>query len=270
MVSSCVVTAAPFRRTFAPALVFVPLLGACELVTKTSDLEGGCPRHLPGPALVEVESASGPYCIDATEVTNAQYLAFYEARGGAGAQVKIEREGCGDVATLHPDDPGWFVAGSDDFPVGRVNWCQAVSYCSWAGKRLCGKIGGGALVEGSWADASVSQWVNACSRSGARAFAYGATFDANACWGPGQHASDYVARHAGCQGGFDGIFDMSGNLWEWTDTCGSPTSNPDFCRTMGGAYDSMLPDEFACGRDYRNWVRTAFASNLGFRCCRDL
>jgi formylglycine-generating enzyme required for sulfatase activity len=263
---------APFRRPFARALALLHVASAilsCELTTKTSDLEGGCPPHLPGPTLVKVDSGAGPYCIDSTEVTNGQYLAFFDSQG-ADATAHVDRDGCATVTTFRPDDPAWFLQGSDDLPVAHVNWCQAIAYCAWAGKRLCGKIGGGALIEDSWSDARVSQWVGACSREGTLVYPYGATFDPNACWGPGQHKADYVARHPGCQGGFQGIFDMSGNVWEWTDTCDPPASNNDFCRTMGGAFDAAGGDELACSINYRNWSRTTSAANIGFRCCLDL
>src|SRR5882762_10794278 len=55
-------------------------LVACHLAVDTSNLEGGCPVRLAGPAMVKVDSASGAYCIDSTEVTNAHYKAFIDAK----------------------------------------------------------------------------------------------------------------------------------------------------------------------------------------------
>src|SRR5262249_10857426 len=148
---------------------------------KTNDLEGGCPAHLPGPSLAKVESSLGPYCIDSTEVTNAHYQAFFDAQGGASAVPRIGFPGCDTVATLRPDVPTWPVEGAQNLPVGRANWCQAAAYCQWAGKRLCGKIGGGPLLDQFKNEANVAQWFNACSHGGALAFPYGNTYEPGRC-----------------------------------------------------------------------------------------
>ena len=62
-----------------------------------------------------------------------------------------------------------------------VDWCDASAYCSSKGRRLCGKIGGGALqpadVAGNLsAVASVDQWVHTCSSGGANPYPSGDTF----------------------------------------------------------------------------------------------
>jgi hypothetical protein len=43
-------------------------------------------------------------------------------------------------------------AGSGNFPITNVDWCDAYAYCAGIGKRLCGKIGGGTLDQGGLDD----------------------------------------------------------------------------------------------------------------------
>jgi len=266
------VRGAPFRPPFA--LVWAAVLSinaACELTVKTSDLEGGCPRQLPGPSLVKVDSPSGAYCVDSTEVSNAHYQAFVDAHG-PDAVADIRLPGCGGVTSLKPDVMGWPVDGLQNLPVGRANWCQAAAYCQWAGKRLCGKIGGGTLADTFKNDTTVAQWFNACSRGNTRVFPYGNDYDPSLCIGPtdaGPGKPYFVGARRGCEGGYPGLFDMSGNLWEWTDNCDDPNGANNNCRACGGAFDSAPPTEFQCSQ-CRPWGRTAFATDIGFRCCKDL
>src|SRR6185437_5545544 len=106
--------------------------------------------------------------------------------------------------------------GSD--PVVCVDWCDAQAYCAWAGKRLCGAIGGGPAT--TYGDPNESQWYNACSNGGTTSFPYGNDYVAGDCNGGATVAA--VGTTPGCQGltsPYFGIFDMSGNVKEWEDHC---------------------------------------------------
>ena len=208
-----------------------------------------------GPESVQV----GSYCIDKTEVTAAQYDRFLVALD-AGAAVALPPS-CAGKTSFAPGAP----AAQGNYPVVSVDWCDAYAFCAWAGKRLCGRIGGGTNAAGEFADAAASQWYRACSFEGQRAYPYGAVYQPQACNGIDNAAgASLPAGTSSCVGGFPGIFDMSGNVWEWEDSCVSaaPTAG---CRIRGGAHDS-LRDALRCDFDYV-WSRNATLSTLGFRCC---
>jgi sulfatase modifying factor 1 len=243
--------------------LLVALLGGCELAVNTDGLDGGCPK-LPGAPLVKVTTPGGTFCIDSTEVTNAQYARFATATTSSAAPPQACAQSTGKTPTTNwPPPPGY-----DDIPVVDVTWCQAYAFCAWEGKRLCGQIGGGSLAELDATSPSFSQWLYACTDGGSRAYPYGNTYSGRACGGQAVASNIApVGSRAGCVGGFAGIDDMSGNVWEWTDTCQSNAPGA-FCHALGGAFDSM-PDEMACLGE-RNWTRTASAGNIGIRCCLDL
>ena len=221
---------------------------------------------------MKVASAASPFCIDVTEVTNAEYLLFTQS--GFTLPAAKTPDGCQALTSTTPSNAWPPGAGFEQYPVTNVNWCQAYAFCAWAGKRLCGQIGGGALSPQSSANASLSQWLDACSLGGTRAYPYGNTFDQNVCGGGGSGSQrELVKQRPGCVGGVPGLYDMSGNVWEWTDTCDPPNANNPaagvFCHANGGAFDSSQPTELACTGE-RNWTRSSGAGNIGFRCCLDL
>jgi len=246
-----------------PLAALLVLTVGCELVVDTKGLDGGCPRSA-GAAMVKVTTAGGDYCIDATEATNAHYTQFL----ASGFTLATQPAGCEQSTGTTPLDKWPPPPGYDSIPVVEVTWCQAYAFCAWAGKRLCGQIGGGALAEINATKPALSQWLYACSNDGALAYPYGNAYDPNACGGEAAGTSIApVASQSGCVGGLPGIDDLSGNVWEWTDTCQSdqPTA---FCHVLGGAFDSTAPEMTCLGE--RNWTRTSAAANIGFRCCLDL
>jgi formylglycine-generating enzyme len=231
-----------------------------------------CPTGLEGPALVNVpapsESGVSSYCVDATEVTNAQYAAFLNASGATSEQDAQ----CAWNMSYTPSSQ-WPATGKDNYPVTYVDWCDAYAYCKWAGKHLCGKIGGG---EGNFAfdydDARKSEWFNACSAGDTSTYSYGNEYDGTKCVGidydmvgyqPGTDVARAVAT-ANCVGGYGGLHDLSGNVWEWENACrGSAMTDP--CRMRGGG-SSSTTSSLECDTPYdreRNWASPA----LGFRCC---
>jgi formylglycine-generating enzyme required for sulfatase activity len=273
----------PSRSRFARVAgvaALAALVASCDLAVSLNNLEGGCPPTR-GPAQVKLTSSAGNYCIDTTEVTNGQYASFVGA--SSFAPTFPSSTGCASAFTTDGGAAGPFTptplahwpppSGEDDFPVTNVSWCQAYAFCQWAGKRLCGRIGGTALATVSYLDPSQAQWLRACSggQSPDR-YPYGTTYDAQTCGGQALNGSTLqpVTYYSACVGGYPGLRDMSGNVWEWVDSCADP--NPDaahaFCSAMGGAFDSQASEMQCSGQ--RNWVRADGANNIGFRCCLDL
>lgn len=170
----------------------------------------GCPQGK-GPTMVDL----GPFCIDSTEVTHAQYDVF-----AAEAKTKPPTQ-TGWCATNNPNFDKKF-NGTGSLPVD-VDWCDAKAFCEWAGKRMCGKIGGGSIAYPSpdTDDAKVSQHMYACTQGGTTKFPYGDQLNTLICL-PGSKGIKPVMSDPWCRGTtapFDKVFDLVGNQGEWVDAC---------------------------------------------------
>ena len=225
--------------------------------------DGGCPGSA-GPKMVRVTDSFGTFCIDATEVTNRHMNAFINStvRPAAPAECSFKTSYGG---ALRPDD---------DLPVVQVDWCDAWMYCAWAGKRLCGSRNGTKIDDYPPANnPKVSEWFAACSLSGTRELPYPGDFNPTACNGCQRTSSCGdgggspllpVGSLATCQGGYDGIFDMNGNVNEWEDNCG----DNDQCPPRGGASNNGGVD-LACAITQVLAVdqRDEKGPRTGIRCC---
>ncbi len=227
--------------------------------------DGACPT-LPGPVLVP----AGAFCIDSTEVTVGQYAAFLTAKAGStSGQPAL----CSSWnTTLTPGDWATTGAGAQDLPVPYTNWCEAFTYCAWAGKRLCGAPDGGSADPRAWYDPTKSEWAAACTHGGDGndVYPYGLAFSATTCNGDGYGAGKTLPSVSTCVGGYPGLFDMSGNVYEWEDSCQNQDGGPlagenDFCFTRGGAFDADAAT-LQCD-DGTAYTRYSQAADLGFRCC---
>jgi formylglycine-generating enzyme required for sulfatase activity len=141
-------------------------------------------------------------------------------------------------------------------------------YCkAQPSKRLCGKIGGGANSFSDYKDATKSQWFAACSSGGKHSYPYGDTFNPAACNGPTASGTWKVAYSAMCQtteAGFAGVFDLSGNAFEWEDSC----DGQGYCRARGGGWHNSNQSHMRCDSDAQNFNLVQI-DNTGFRCCSD-
>lgn len=219
--------------------------------------DDGCPSR-EGPRMVRV----GDFCIDSTEVTRAQYMRFVDAVGpdaGGPAGVRFCPQTNKSVAPLDPENGYPPAKESPDFPVRAIDWCDAKAYCLWAGKDLCGGLGGAAITSDDAVDPKKSQWAKACTKDGAFRFAYGDSYVGGKCVdGPApSQPSD-----GKCEGGYPGIFDMVGNVAEWIDACmAAPYTN---CALVGRVAGS---DEIASCTSVAVPPGDVAWPDVGVRCC---
>ena len=139
-------------------------------------------------------------------------------------------------------------------PWSDVTYDEAVAACAAAGARLC----------------TESEWQTACQCGTPCAFGMTSctTYTAGDCNGkdfPGtQPDTDGVIATrslAQCRAGAGGMFDMSGNLREWTQA-----RSPGVLPLRGGSFDSV-PLALRCDFDFTVADGTFRYGNTGFRCC---
>jgi formylglycine-generating enzyme required for sulfatase activity len=231
---------------------------------------GRCPQGLPGPSLVEVTASGHEYCIDKDEVSDQDYEFFLDANVTATGQAPP----CAANVSFVPTT-GMPLA--DDLPIRNVTWCDAAAYCAWAGKRLCGKVGGGPNAYGDFARADSSEWYAACSNDGRNSFPYGNTYDGRYCVGPDSDprgAVENVTQSPECKTA-SGIYNLSGNVWEWENSCGTTAEYGFVCRARGGAADCISTgapgSAIACDADSSDqaFPPTIGQDDVGIRCCAD-
>ena len=135
---------------------------------------------------------------------------------------------------------------SGETPLGGVKWKEASELCRKNGKRL----------------PTIQEWEIACSGVDNRKYPYGDKYKRVKCMtdrkiGAGPVPSGSLPK---CRTP-KGIYDLSGNLWEWTST-------PGFQRgtyyVKGGSWSSY-PSVAGCG--FKAWEKPdGGGKDYGFRC----
>lgn len=238
-------------------------------VDANADAEGGaavpCPPSAHGSLLVRI----GTSCIDATEVTVAQYAEFIAVQ----PTFSSTSPGCEAVHDSGPVQTGAGCAslafdpvGGGDLPVVCVTACAARAYCSWAGKSLCGPIANPA------GGARYDPWLAACTADGDMRLPYCGPYDPARCQGA-ERAFDVDSgadgrvpvASAACHGPvapYDQVHDLIGNVAELQDACGVNNA----CIVRGGSfatYGELDCETLAPGA----LLQTAGRYDVGFRCC---
>ncbi len=143
------------------------------------------------------------YYIQKTEVTNAQYYAFWKADGGEASShtpfsFGSETGSWPDRALRYPD-----------YPVVGVSWMGASAYAQWMGKRL--------PTEAEWEKAArgtkgqLWPWGNAFPLQTGQQQTYANIWN-------GQDGYDNGPAPVGtfpAGGSVYGVLDLAGNVWEW-------------------------------------------------------
>lgn len=231
----------------------------------------GCPRGR-GPDMVRGSPAES-FCVDSSEVTQGQYVQFLNDIGrDAGALPPSQ---CLWKESFQPVtlDDVWSPSPSQlNYPVDNVDWCDAATFCAWAGKRLCGSVQrSAALTIDQATDPERGEWVRACTNDGALVYPYGQNYS-DVCatedldyGGPGGLAE--VKSLRACVGGYPNLYDMAGNALEWIDACAG-TGKDDFCAIASSTLKSgQVSTCKGPGAQYATDHRSAAAA--GFRCCAD-
>lgn len=203
------------------------------------------------------------FSIDAHEVSSARYGDFLAVDVDPGAQPAVCAWNLEFTPSKMwpPDDP--------QLPVVFVDWCDARAYCHWAGKRLCGAIGGGSGDFDKPIDPKTDQWYRACAGDPPKFYPYGVLYSPKSCNGKDFDLNSDARRPSGsidaCQGATPGLFDMSGNVFEWVDACDGESGAGDACLRRGGSSFSILTDLRCDLKSSRR--RDLPESYVGIRCC---
>jgi len=234
--------------------------------------------------MVHVAATTGTFAIDRTEVTQQQYAAFLQA---CTPELVAQPDVCSWNSSFVPDLSGAVGAcdaesytpeSTPNRPVVCVDWCDAHAYCEAVGKHLCGGTDGlprvGRLLAAS---PELSTWAVACSSDGAYGFPYGPEYQPTTCVdAPASTGPQDVGTTAGCHGvepPFSEIFDLSGNVAEWTDECETARGPDDWCMLRGGSYHqaNLNEGDLGCGQLGQSNLAVARDTGVndlfGFRCC---
>jgi formylglycine-generating enzyme len=264
------------RALFVTAMILisvagcVTLLGVDDIGYRAPRLEAGvtpvtiddrCPQGK-GPVMLRVEKdmVNSSFCIDSTEVTVAQYREFAKSNAPLNADSRCTWNNNADAPSM--GEPA-------EHPVTSIDFCDALAFCNWANKTLCGNTDG---TPSPTYDAGQSAWVLACSANGMRSYPYGSTgntFSDKAC-NIGTRV-EAVKSRVSCQGGYAALYDMGGNAAEWINACESRGDAGLSCTTtyaLGAGVPAAKPELRKCSAAFEGEDPIQIKrATLGFRCC---
>jgi len=133
-------------------------------------------------------------------------------------------------------------------PHNMVSQDAASRLCTSVGKRLC----------------SIEEWQAACKGNSNARYPYGSAYNQTKC------ATDLKSAKEPNRSGFKehcrswhGMYDMSGNVWEWTST---PAQREGLFLVAGGAWNTQ--DKSSCAETSYSFYPQNEYPFVGFRCCK--
>lgn len=166
--------------------------------------------------------------------------------GCPGGMRKIERNVTRTVAgqnvierTIYCID-AYEYPGKGSIPKTGISWHGAASACQAKGKRLC----------------TSGEWKGACGGK----YPYGGIYEPSFCNTMGENGEERPVVAAGsfakCKSPY-GLYDMSGNVSEWTAD-----------KTVNGGNSTQDGDSATCSRSPTR-MESSSSGSVGFRCCAD-
>lgn len=196
------------------------------------------------------------FFIDRYEVTNMQYKKFVDETKRRSPSHFVNRT---------------FPEGKADHPVTYVSWIDADAYCAWAGKRL----------------PTDQEWEKAARGPDGRIFPWGTEFDFYKANTPHRWKLSGKEGDTAPVGSFEagkspyGVYDMTGNVWEWTSSWYQPyPGNTHPTENYGEKYKILKGGSwwdcsfYQCGISAPVYNRSFFLratknSSFGFRCAKN-
>ena len=167
-----------------------------------------------------------------TEVTHGQFRQFadetgYPARGGCRVWDGefAERD---DATWRNPYQPA---EPRDDHPVGCVSWDDAQAYLAWLSEKSGTEYRLPTEAEWEYAGRAGTTTARFWGELANQACSYANTYDMDAAevfpfpWSPAGCRDGYpdLAPVASFEANAFGLYDMIGNVWEWSQDCFAPT-----------------------------------------------
>ncbi len=134
----------------------------------------------------------------------------------------------------------------DATPKDMVSQEEAARICKNEGKHLC----------------SIEEWQAACRGKDGFKYSYGKSYKQNKC-NTNTKSAKRSGRKTQCRSWY-GMYDMNGNLWEWTSS--TSKQHPDKFLVAGGAWNTN--NESSCSESKFSFYPQNQYPSVGFRCCK--